>query len=125
MIISKIDKVGFTAGLHQKRLPSSSSIFSAEVIAIDLDLDIKRDNEPDNFIIFSDSLSVITSSRNKHIDNHLIVKLLICININLDHYQTGLILSGSISIWIIFISMNKTCFLLGRHIGIRGKLIEQ
>ena len=53
-----------------------SSIFTAEVCAIDLALNIiSRDNH-NKFIIFSDSLSVLTSLKNIKLENPLIVKLL-------------------------------------------------
>ena len=53
-----------------------SSIFTAEVCAIDLALNIMSKNKHNKFIIFSDSLSVLTSLRNKKLENPLIVKLL-------------------------------------------------
>ena len=52
-----------------------SSIFTAEVYAIDLALNIISKNKH-KFIIFFDSLSVLTSLRNKKLENPLIVKLL-------------------------------------------------
>ena len=52
-----------------------SSIFTAEVCAIDLALNIISRNKHNKFIIFSDSLSVLTSLKNK-LENPLIVKLL-------------------------------------------------
>ena len=57
--------------LHQFRLPDKSSIFSAELKAIDLVLDhIKEDNHW-RYIIFTDSLSAMQA-----LDNALITKLL-------------------------------------------------
>ena len=52
-----------------------NSIFTAEVCAIDLALNIISENKH-KFIIFSDLLSVLTSLRNKKLENPLIVKLL-------------------------------------------------
>ena len=53
-----------------------SSIFTAEVYAIDLALNIISRDKHNKFIIFSDSLSVLTSLENKKLENPLIVKLL-------------------------------------------------
>ena len=61
--------------IHKKALPMKSSIFTAEVCAIDLALNIISRNKHNKFIIFSDSLSVLTSLKNK-LENPLIVKLL-------------------------------------------------
>ena len=60
----------------QQRLPSNTSIFTAEVTAIDLALDTIAESDDDHFIIFSDSLSVLLSFHNKKMDNPLIVQLL-------------------------------------------------
>ena len=62
--------------IHKKALPMKSSIFIAEVCAIDLALNIISENKHNKFIIFSDLLSVLTSRRNKKLENPLIVKLL-------------------------------------------------
>ena len=62
--------------IHKKALPMKSSIIIAEVCAIDLALNIISKNKHNKFIIFSDSLSVLTSLRNKKLENPLIVKLL-------------------------------------------------
>ena len=48
----------------KQRLPSNASIFTAEVTAIDLALDTIAESD-DHFIIFSDSLSVLSSLHNK------------------------------------------------------------
>ena len=61
--------------IHKKTRPMKRSIFTAEVCAIDLVLIISRDKH-NKYIIFSDSLSVLTSLRNKKLENPLIVKLL-------------------------------------------------
>ena len=53
-----------------------SFIFTAEVWAIDLAFNIISINKHNKFIIFSDLLSVLTSLRNKKLENPLIVKLL-------------------------------------------------
>ena len=52
------------------------SIFTVEVCAIDLALNIISRDKHNKFIIFSDSLSVLTSLENKKLENPLIVKLL-------------------------------------------------
>ncbi len=52
------------------------SIFTAEVCAIDLTLNIVSREKHNKFIKISDSLSVLTSLENKKLENPLIVKLL-------------------------------------------------
>ena len=49
----------------KKALPMESSIFTAETRAIDLALNIISKSKHKKFIIFSDSLSVLLSTRNK------------------------------------------------------------
>ena len=53
-----------------------SSVFTTEACAIDLALNIISRDKYNKFIIFSDSLSVLTSRENKKLENPLIVKLL-------------------------------------------------
>ena len=53
-----------------------SPIFTVEVCAIDLALNIISKNKHNKFIIFFDSLSVLISLRNKKLENSLVVKLL-------------------------------------------------
>ena len=53
-----------------------SSIFTAEAHAIDLALNIILKSKHKKFMIFSDSLSVFLSLRNKKFQNPLIIKLL-------------------------------------------------
>ena len=60
----------------KKALPRESSIFTAEARAIDLALNIILKSTHKQFIIFSDSLSVLLSLRNKKFQNPLIIKLL-------------------------------------------------
>ena len=59
------NKVSCTAIQHNtkitKRLPNSTSIYSAEAKTIDLALNIIKQTESTKLIIFSDSLSVLTS----------------------------------------------------------------
>ena len=57
-----------------------SSIFTGEVCVIDLVLNIISRDKLNKLIIFSDSLSVLTSLRNKKLENPLIVKLLSRLN---------------------------------------------
>jgi ribonuclease HI len=59
------------------RLPDNSSIFSAEVKAIDLAFRFISSQNHDKFIIFSDSLSVLQSLNGKKFTNPLIQDLLI------------------------------------------------
>ena len=60
----------------KKALPRESSIFTTEARAIDLALNIISKSKHKKFIIFSDSLSVLLSLRNKKFQNPLIIKLL-------------------------------------------------
>ena len=60
----------------KKALLMKTSIFNAEVCTIDFALNIISGNKHNKFIIFSDSLSVLTSLRNKKLENPLIIKLL-------------------------------------------------
>ena len=62
--------------IHKKNLLMGNSIFTAEVCAIDLALNIISNDKHNKFIIFSDSLFVLTSLKNKKLENPLIVKLL-------------------------------------------------
>ena len=54
--------------IYKKALPMKSSIFNAEVCAIDLTLNIFSTDKHNKFIIFSDSLSVLISLKNKRLD---------------------------------------------------------
>ena len=65
----------------KKKLTNGASIFTAETIAIDLALDIISEETTKNFIIFTDSLSVLLSLQNQKQENPLIIKLLEKINI--------------------------------------------
>ena len=56
----------------KKALPMESSIFTAEACAIDIALNIILKSKHKKFIIFSDSLSVLLSLRNKKFQNPLI-----------------------------------------------------
>ena len=100
------DRVGCAAILNnftiKQRLPSNASIFTAEIKAIDLALEVVSESEDDYFIIFSDSLSVFLSLHNMKVDNQLILKLLE----KLDHLSCA----------------QKTIHLcwIPSHIGIRG-----
>ena len=58
---------------YKCRLPDNSSIFSAEIKAIDLALDHIEESRSSDFIIFSDSLSVLQSLHNRHIENPLLL----------------------------------------------------
>ena len=60
----------------KKAHPIESSIFTAEARAIDLALNIILKSKHKKFMIFSDSLSVFLSLRNKKFQNPLIIKLL-------------------------------------------------
>ena len=58
-------------------LPDSAFIFSAEIKAIDLPLDHIEQSRSSDFIIFSDSLSVLQSLHNRHIENSLLLDVLL------------------------------------------------
>ena len=49
--------------IHKKALPMKSSIFTAEVCAIDLTLNIISKDKHNKFIIFSDSFSVLIKKK--------------------------------------------------------------
>ena len=74
------NKTGCAAVLSDKltktRIPNGASIFTAEIKGIDLALNLIAESENEKFIIFSDSLSVLLSLRNRKQDNPLIIKLL-------------------------------------------------
>ena len=59
-----------------KHLPKETSIFSAEIYAIHLALDLISENKNHKHIIFSDSRSAITAIENKRNNNPLIENLL-------------------------------------------------
>ena len=61
----------------QLRLPDSASIFSAEIKAIALALDHIEQSRNSDFIIFSDSLSVLKSLHNCHIKNPPLLDVLL------------------------------------------------
>ena len=72
-----LDVQRFFKDTHLKqRLPDNASIFTAELKAIDLALDAVSESEDREIIIFSDSLSVLLSLKNKKLDNPLIINVL-------------------------------------------------
>ncbi|MCU7801126.1 MAG: hypothetical protein KZQ70_13560, partial [gamma proteobacterium symbiont of Lucinoma myriamae] len=87
--------------LFKHRLPDNASIFSAEIKAIELALDYIAEVNSKNFIIFSDSLSVLLSINNRRLDNPLIQNILV------KHHQLNCQKS------IVF------CW-LPSHVGIKG-----
>ena len=86
---------------YKCRLPDGASIFSAEIKAIDLALDHIEQSRNSDFIIFSDSLSLLQSLHNRRIENPLLLDVLLKHN--------GLAERNS----IVF------CW-LPSHVGIRG-----
>ena len=62
---------------YKCRLPDNASIFSAEIKAVDLALDHIEQSRSSDFIIFSDSLSVLQSLHNRHIENPLLLDVLL------------------------------------------------
>ena len=73
-------KVGCTAVFQNqellKRLPNESSIYSAEVIAIDPAMNIIANHKSSKFIIYSDSKSVLQAIQSKDSSTPLIIRLL-------------------------------------------------
>ena len=57
---------------YKCRLPDNASIFSAEIKAIDLAFDHIEQSRNSDFIIFSNSLTVLQSLHNRHIENPLL-----------------------------------------------------
>ena len=84
-----------------KHLPNESSIYSAEVIAIDLAMNIIANHKSSKFIIYSDSKSVLQALQSKDSSTPLITRLLDKMNI----------LSKNNSIILTWISS---------HIGMQG-----
>ena len=62
------------------RLPNKSSIFAAEVKAIDLALDLVQQSDSTCFIIFSDSLSSLQALHNQKLENPSVCNVLECIS---------------------------------------------
>ena len=62
--------------IHKKAPPMKSSIFTAEVCAIDVALNIISRDKHHKFFIISESLSVLISLRKKKLESPLIVNLL-------------------------------------------------
>ena len=87
--------------IHKKALPMESSIFTAEICAIDLALNIISKSKGKKFLIFSDSLSVLTSLCYKKFENPLIIKLLSRLDLMSNHKEI-------VMCWI------------PSHIGVRG-----
>ena len=83
------------------RLPDKSSIFTAELKAIDLALSNISNNTNTNFVIFSDSLSVLLALKNQNTDNNLVKNIKLKLHDILKHKSVGFC-------WI------------PSHIGIRG-----
>ena len=68
-----------TSGTYKCRLPDNASIFSAKIKAIDIafKLDHIEQSRNTDFIIFSDSVSVLQSLHNRHIGNPLLLDVLV------------------------------------------------
>ena len=62
---------------YKCRLPDNASIFSAEIKAIDLALDHIEQSRSSDFVIFSDSLSVLQSLHNRNIEHPLLLGVLL------------------------------------------------
>ena len=64
----------------KKPPPNDTSIFSAEACAINMALDLITESRNNKFIIFSDSLSVLESLKNRKFDHPLIIRILSKLN---------------------------------------------
>ena len=79
---SKLEKITGCATIHKgeiflkKHLPNNTSIFRAEACTINMALDLILESRNNRFVIFSDSLSVLESLKNRKYDNPLIIKIL-------------------------------------------------
>ena len=78
---SKVDKITGCATIRKgksfkKHLPNDTSIFSAEACAINMALNLISESRNYKFIIFSDSLSVLESLKNRKFDHPLIRRIL-------------------------------------------------
>ena len=62
---------------YKCRLPDNASIFSAEIKAVDLALGHIEQSRSSDFTIFSDSLFVLQSLHNRHIENPLLLDVLL------------------------------------------------
>ena len=62
---------------YKYRLPDNASVFSAEIKAIDLALDHIEQSRNTDVIIFSYYLSVLQSLHNRHIENPLLLDVLL------------------------------------------------
>ena len=71
----------------EKCLPKEASIFSAEIYAINLALDLISTSSSKKFIIHSDSISVLQSLKYTKLENPLIVKIFNKLN-SLIHSKT-------------------------------------
>ena len=87
--------------ISEKFLPKEASIFSAEIYAINLALDLISTSNSKKFIIHSDSISVLQSFKYTKLENLLIVKIFNKLN-SLIHSKK-----------VIF------CWILS-HVGIQG-----
>ena len=73
--ISEMDLEQFSTRNLKKCLPKEASIFSAEIYAINLALDLISTSSCKKFIIHSDSISVLQSLKYTKLENPLIVKI--------------------------------------------------
>ena len=88
---SKVDKITGCATIHKEifflNLPNDTSVFSAEACAINMALDFISESRNNQFIIFSDSLSVLESLKNWKFDHPLIIRIICKLkNLSNDNY---------------------------------------
>ena len=80
-MVTQLDQPVFIpSNTYKCQLPDNASIFSAEIKAIDLALDDIEQSRNSDFIIFSDFLSVLQSLHNRHIENSLLLDVLLKYN---------------------------------------------
>ena len=67
------------------RLPDNANIFTAEIHALDMALDIIRRTRGKDYVVFSDSLSSLQAIESCKVENTLILKILKDHNLSLIH----------------------------------------
>ena len=67
------------------RLPDNASIFTAEIYALDMALDIIRRARSKDYVVFSDSLCSLQATESCKVENPLILKILKDYNLSLIH----------------------------------------
>ena len=79
-MVTQLDQPVLLNLKHKSLLPENTSIYSAEIKAIDLALDHIEQSRNSDFIIVPDSLFVLQSLHNRHIENPLLLVVLLTNN---------------------------------------------